>query len=133
MSYKSLASRAKGHSSSSHSTVHFIRQRLSAFALIPLVIWFIAFCAGIIQSPTGDNITSSIACQFNVVCCILFISIFLYHGYLGMQIIMKDYIHSQAIYKFINGMLLFICIVTYVTGIINILYWHFIFRTIIGL
>lgn len=87
-------SRVKGLGSAKDGTSHFWHQRLTALALIPLVLWFgfglaslpsdYATLTGFIQQPTV------------AVGLILLIIMVFYHSQLGLQIVLEDYVSSHA-------------------------------------
>jgi succinate dehydrogenase / fumarate reductase membrane anchor subunit len=123
-SFKSDLSKARGLGSSGHGVTHWWHQRLSAIAIIPLVIWLIWFVACASHSSFAAELTNH---PFNVVpsACIL-LSVF-YHGALGMQVITEDYIHCLTMrYTLLIALKLF-TFVTVVSGIAALV--HFLFIT----
>lgn len=102
-------SKVKGLGSAKSGTEHFIMQRVSALALIPLLIWF---CLSLALLPNANyaNIVAWLNSPFNaVLMTVTFIAGF-YHGALGMQTIFEDYISShgkRTIVIIISNLLLF--------------------------
>jgi succinate dehydrogenase / fumarate reductase, membrane anchor subunit len=86
-------SRAIGLGSAHSGVQHWWAQRVSAIALIPLTVWFIAA----IIAQTGADYTAFVAWMRNPVTDILMglllIALF-YHAALGLQVVVEDYIHS---------------------------------------
>jgi succinate dehydrogenase / fumarate reductase membrane anchor subunit len=81
---------------SAHSGVqHWWTQRLSAIALVPLTLWFVAA----IIAHTGADYQTFIAWMRNpvttILMALLLIGLF-YHAALGLQVIIEDYVHSSA-------------------------------------
>ena len=69
-------------------------QRLTALALIPLVIWFVVsmiIVTGADHAAAVDFISSPI----NSVLLILLIIATFYHGQLGLTVVIEDYIHTR--------------------------------------
>ena len=110
-------------------TGHYIKQRVTAIALIPLTIWFVISVIMILQSPALE-IPQFIVSPFNLVVTILFILAFLYHGTLGMQTIIEDYIHCKLLKQMPLISLLFVSIISGVAGCVAIFYLHIVFRII---
>ncbi len=128
MSFTSLVSQAKGNGSAKFSTLHFIRQRLTALILIPLLLWgvfyFIKFC----KLSSQEEIILFISHPVNFTFIMIFMLSFLYHSYLGMENIIKDYIHCKVLYQSLHKLLIIICILTGFISIINLTFYHLLFR-----
>lgn len=75
---------------------HWRMQRLTAIALIPMTVWFtisIASLTGANYSETIEWITS----PFVAIFMILFSITMLYHAFLGVQVVVEDYIHTKRL------------------------------------
>ena len=92
---RSPLSIAKGHGSARDGTHHFWVQRLSAVALIPLVIWF-CLAIAFMPSATHAEVLAWFASPFNAVMMILVIIASFYHLVLGLQVIIEDYVSSKG-------------------------------------
>lgn len=97
---KSPLGKALGLGSAKSGTSHWLHQRTTALALIPLCIWFVIFMIWIVGEPY-EVVKESFSSTFNASAFILFVSVMFYHGYLGMQVILEDYIHCELT-KFIT-------------------------------
>jgi succinate dehydrogenase / fumarate reductase membrane anchor subunit len=88
-------SRATGLGSAHNGVQHWWVQRVSAIALVPLTVWFIA--AIIVH--TGADYTTFVAWMRNpiteILMTLLLIALF-YHAALGLQVVVEDYVHSGA-------------------------------------
>ncbi len=104
---------------------HWLMQRISAIALIPLVIWIAFSLIQIAQDPQ-EYLPVFFAYPFNAIVGILFISTSLYHGSLGMRVIIEDYVPNKAKMHFYIMLVHFISIVTAVAGVVAILRLHLI-------
>lgn len=92
---RSRLSRVRGLGSAKDGTHHWWMQRLSAIALIPLSIWF----AGSVLVLTGMHPISILQWMqqpFNAIFITLFAITGLYHGTIGMQVVIEDYVHNEA-------------------------------------
>jgi succinate dehydrogenase / fumarate reductase membrane anchor subunit len=73
---------------------HWWHQRMSAVALVPLGLWFLAMLLW--QGPWKDVAALHIFLSqpHHAVLLILLLSALFYHGYLGIQVTIEDYVHS---------------------------------------
>jgi succinate dehydrogenase / fumarate reductase membrane anchor subunit len=76
-------------------TRHFWHQRVSAVALVPLTVAFVLIVVGLI----GRNHAAAaqiLGSPFVAIVMILFAIASAYHMWLGMQVIIEDYVHSES-------------------------------------
>ena len=94
MAMRSALARAKGLGSAKEGVGHWWHQRLTALALAPLMIWL---CTAIARLPSADyeTVTTWIGFPLNAVMLVTVITAVLYHGYLGVQVIMEDYVNPR--------------------------------------
>ena len=86
---------ARGLGSAKDGTEHFWRQRLTAVALVPLIIWFVVS----IVAMSGADHAAMIAWlkqPVPAVAMLLFIAAGFVHLRLGMQVIIEDYVTSDG-------------------------------------
>lgn len=91
---KSPLARARGLGSAHEGADHWMKQRLTALANIPLVIWFV-FSIVSLQGASHAEFTSWLAQPLNAILAILFIISTFYHAVLGSQVVVEDYIHNE--------------------------------------
>ncbi len=95
MSLRSPLGRVRGLGSAKEGTGHFWAQRVTAIALIPLTFLFVV----IIFAFIGADHARAVALMGNplvAVVMLLFIGAGFYHMQLGMQVVIEDYIHHEA-------------------------------------
>ena len=94
MSMRSPLARAKGLGSAKEGVGHWWHQRLTALALAPLILWF---CTAIARLPGADYemLVFWIGLPVNAVLLVTLIIVALYHGYLGVQVVMEDYVQPH--------------------------------------
>lgn len=93
MSLNTPLSKVRGLGSAKSGTHHFIVQRLTALALIPLSIWFV-YC--VICAMNGDyaDARAFLAQPVNAGAMILGLIAMFWHAMLGVQTVIEDYIHT---------------------------------------
>lgn len=87
--------RARGLGSAKDGTAHFWLQRMTAVALVPLLLWFTASLVGLSGAGYVDFITW-IAIPFNAVALLLLLIALFWHSSLGVQVVVEDYIHPEG-------------------------------------
>ncbi len=123
MNNKSLRSplgKTRGLGSAKFGTEHFLVQRLSAVLLIPLGIWF---CFSIASLPQLDyaSFIGWLSSPVSASLMILAVIMCYYHAYLGLQIVIEDYISEHAI-RFASILAVqIICILMSVISVVSVL------------
>jgi succinate dehydrogenase / fumarate reductase, membrane anchor subunit len=92
--YRTPLSRVRSLGSAHSGTMHFWRQRLTSVALIPLTIAFIFIVLALLRRNHAYAI-SILASPLVAITMLLFIGTTVYHMWLGMQVIIEDYIHDE--------------------------------------
>jgi succinate dehydrogenase / fumarate reductase, membrane anchor subunit len=87
--------RARGLGSAREGVHHWWAQRLTAIALIPLVVWF---AISLVMRSGADYgaVRAWIGSPVVMVLLILTIAIGLHHGQLGLQVVIEDYVHGDG-------------------------------------
>jgi succinate dehydrogenase / fumarate reductase membrane anchor subunit len=89
-------SRARGLGSAKQGVHHWWAQRITAVALIPLVVWF-AISLIMLSGADYAVVRAWIGSPVVMVLLTLTIVIGLHHGQLGMQEVVEDYVHSEGL------------------------------------
>ena len=96
MSLRTPLGRALGLGTAKEGTEHFIAQRISAIASVLLGCWFLYEMA-MIESMAYLEVTRFIAAPLNSVLLSLLCVTFAYHSYLGVQVVIEDYVHAHGL------------------------------------
>lgn len=99
MSGKSMRTplgRVRGLGSAKDGVHHWWMQRLTALALVPLAIWFAASVAGLAGMSHAEA-TAWISSPSVAITLVLLIVATFYHAQLGVQVVIEDYVHNEAI------------------------------------
>lgn len=79
----------------SHSGVHhWVLQRLTALALVPLTIWFLFLVATLVHADYA-TVRATIAEPVNAFLLIVLAICMYWHGMLGLDVIIGDYVHTR--------------------------------------
>lgn len=73
---------------------HWLMQRVSAFALIPLPFWMVIFVKHLLHS-SHERIAAWLAAPVNSVFLVFLTAAAIYHAVLGIQSILDDYVHHE--------------------------------------
>lgn len=94
MSHRSPLGRARGLGSAKDGTAHWWAQRVTAIALVPLSLWFVAGVLGLIGAGHEEAL-AWIGYPLNAVLLVLLIAVTFHHGQLGLQVVIEDYVHAE--------------------------------------
>ena len=94
MSFRTPLGRARGLGSAKQGTGHWLAQRFTAVALIPLTLWFVI---SVMIYMRADYVTvlSWLHSPVVAVLLVLLVATLYYHAYLGLQTVIEDYVHDE--------------------------------------
>lgn len=94
---RSPLGRARGLGSARAGSAHWWAQRLTALALVPLSLWFI--CAAIrLTGASRDDVERWLHHQpVPLVLMLCLVIATFYHLQLGLQVVIEDYVHKDAL------------------------------------
>ncbi len=116
----STLAKAKGLGSTHEGTEHFIQQRITALALIPLVLWF-CFSLAMLPDMGYVSLTNWVQAPINSILLIITIIVSFYHLQLGLQVIIEDYISDYFIKLSSIILMKFVCILLAISGLFSTL------------
>ncbi len=95
MSLRSPLGRVAGLGSAKDGTEHWWAQRVSAIALVPLTLWF---AISLLMLPALDYGTARawLSVPLNSLLAVLLVAVLTYHSYLGVTVVVEDYVPSAA-------------------------------------
>ena len=112
--------RVLGLGSAKEGVEHWWMQRVTAIALVPLAIWFVIAALGTIGADRAA-IVAWMHGPMSAVFAILLIVAIVYHLALGLQVVIEDYVHSEA-WKLASIIVMrFWCIVLAGRGVLAVL------------
>jgi len=95
MELRSQLARVRGLGASHEGAHHFWVQRISGIALVPLVIWFVLSASTVVGADLA-TFKAWVGTHYNPVLLILLIVTMFHHAFLGLQVIIEDYVHGEA-------------------------------------
>ena len=95
VSLRTPLGRVLGLGSAKDGTEHFIAQRISAVAIVLLGLWF-AWSLLTIESYAYLDVMRFVASPFNGVLLSLLVLTLAYHSWLGVQVVIEDYVHGHG-------------------------------------
>jgi succinate dehydrogenase / fumarate reductase membrane anchor subunit len=120
VSYRTPLGRARGLGSAKHGTGHFIGQRVSAVALVVLVLWGVSSVLGLAQDGYADA-AGWLRTPWHAGPLALLLAVASYHMQIGMRVIIEDYIHKPSTKMVLLILNLFVCWLAPAIGIFSIL------------
>ena len=94
MSLRTSLATARGLGSAKEGVDHWWKQRLTAIALVPLLLWF-GFSVALLGTADYYTVMGWLAHPVNTGLMILALSAGLWHGVLGLQVVIEDYIATE--------------------------------------
>ncbi|HKT17277.1 MAG TPA: succinate dehydrogenase, hydrophobic membrane anchor protein [Stellaceae bacterium] len=92
---RSPLGRALGLGSAKEGVAHWWAQRVTAVALIPLALWFVAALVALTGADRG-TVAAWLREPFPAIVTVLLLIAGIYHMSLGIQVVIEDYVHGEA-------------------------------------
>lgn len=96
MSQRTALGKVRGLGSAKDGTHHWWVQRLTSIALVPLTLWFVASVVSLVGADHA-TVAAWVASPVASVLLVLLIAITFHHAQLGLQVIIEDYVHTEAL------------------------------------
>jgi succinate dehydrogenase / fumarate reductase membrane anchor subunit len=119
-SYRTPLGRARGLGSAKHGVGHHIGQRVSALALIFLVLWGVSAVLGLAQDGYADA-AGWLRSPWHAAPLALLLAVASYHMHIGMRIVIEDWIQKASTKMVLLILNLFVCWLAPAIGIFSIL------------
>ena len=111
--------RVRGLGSAKSGTHHFIVQRVTALALIPLSIWTIALALALVRADYA-HARAIVHHPFAAIWLIAFVTAAFWHAQLGLQVVIEDYVHTRWLEIVAQLAVKFFCVIGALTSIVSI-------------
>ncbi|MGE5501639.1 MAG: succinate dehydrogenase, hydrophobic membrane anchor protein [Ignavibacteriales bacterium] len=118
--YRTPLGRARGLGAAGHGVGHWISERISSLALVPLVLWVVL--AGLQLAGAGyDGAVAWVQHPLNAVLLVLLLAISFQHMHAGMRVIVEDYIHKTTTKAALLVLNLFVCVLFGALAVFSVL------------
>ena len=118
--YRTPLSRARGMGAAGHGAGHWLSERVSSLALIPLVLW-IAYAALQIAGAGYDGALEWVRNPINAVLLVLLLAIGFAHMHAGMRVVVEDYIERVSTRAVLLVLNLFVCVLGAALAVFSVL------------
>ncbi len=120
VSYRTALGRARGLGSAKHGVGHWIVERVSSVALVPLSLWG-AFSALNRAGVGFDGASLWLHSPVNAVLAALLMLITFQHMHAGLRVVVEDYIHKPGTKATLLLLNLFVCVLVGAVALFSIL------------
>ena len=107
---KTPLKRARGLGSAKSGTHHFIVQRVTAVALIPLTIWTVFLALALVHADYAGA-RAIVHQPFAAVWLTAFVIAVFWHAQLGLQVVIEDYVHTRWLEVTAQLAIKFLCVI----------------------
>jgi succinate dehydrogenase / fumarate reductase membrane anchor subunit len=117
--FRTPLKRVRGLGSAKSGTQHFIVQRITAVALVPLSLWAI-FLALALMHADYTQARAILHHHFAGVWLSAFVIALFWHAQLGLQVVIEDYVHTPWLEVVSQLAVKFFCVVGAITSVFAI-------------
>jgi succinate dehydrogenase / fumarate reductase membrane anchor subunit len=117
---RSPLGRAIGLGSAKEGVEHWVVQRVTAVALVPLALWFVIAVIELVGADF-DTMQDWVGRPLPAILLVLLLIATFYHAALGLQVVIEDYVHGELARL---GLVMFArlaCIALAVAGVVAVL------------
>lgn len=118
--YRTPLGRARGLGAAGHGAGHWISERVSSLALVPLVLW-IAYAALQLAGAGYEGALGWVRQPLNAVLLVLLLSIGFAHMHAGMRVVVEDYIEKSLTKAALLVLNLFVCVLGGALAVFSVL------------
>lgn len=107
--FRTPLGRARGLGSAKHGVGHWISERLTAIALVPLVVWGLVEVLKLAVSSDYTAAVIWLQSPVNAVLVTLLTGLSFWHMHAGMRVVIEDYIHRPSTKMALTVLNFFVC------------------------
>jgi succinate dehydrogenase / fumarate reductase membrane anchor subunit len=117
---RSPLGRAIGLGSAKEGVEHWLAQRITAVALVPLALWFVISLIQLVGADF-DTVQDWVGRPLPAILLVLLFIATFYHAALGLQVVIEDYIHGELARLGLVILTRLACVALAVAGIVAVL------------
>ena len=118
--YRNPLKHVRGWGSARSGVHHFLVQRITALALVPLVIWLVWLALTALHSDYA-HARALIHQPLNGLLMIVFIGVTFWHAQLGLQVVIEDYVHTRWLEITAQLLVKFLCVLGALASILAVI------------
>jgi succinate dehydrogenase / fumarate reductase membrane anchor subunit len=92
--FRTPLSRARGSGAAGHGASHWVAERVSSVALIPLTLWMV-YAALVVSKSDYAVVVSFVRQPVNAVLIVLVLVVSGWHMHAGARVVVEDYMHKM--------------------------------------
>jgi succinate dehydrogenase / fumarate reductase membrane anchor subunit len=92
--FRTPLSRARGSGAAGHGASHWVAERVSSIALIPLTLWMV-YAALAVSKSDYAGVVSFVRQPVNAVLIVLVLVVSGWHMHAGARVVVEDYMHKM--------------------------------------
>lgn len=100
---------ARGLGSAHSGVPHFVAQRVTAIALVLLSVWLVYLLTRLVGADFAQA-RALVGHPCNAILLVAFLVAMFWHGKLGMQVVIEDYVHAPVRAMAYQLIVLFVCV-----------------------
>jgi succinate dehydrogenase / fumarate reductase membrane anchor subunit len=117
---RSPLGRAVGLGSAKEGVEHWWMQRITALALVPLILWFVIAVIGLVGADL-ETVQNWLSRPLPAILLILLLIATFYHMSLGLQVVVEDYVRAELAKLGMIAAIRLLCFAFAVAGIFAVL------------
>ena len=117
---RSPLGRAIGLGSAKEGVEHWVVQRVTAVALVPLALWFVIAVIRLVGADF-DTMQDWVGRPLPAILLVLLLIATFYHAALGLQVVIEDYVHGELARLGLVMAARLACIALAVAGVVAVL------------
>jgi succinate dehydrogenase / fumarate reductase membrane anchor subunit len=117
---RSPLGRAIGLGSAKEGVEHWWMQRITAVALVPLILWFVIAVIGLVGADL-ETVQNWVGRPLPAILLMLLLIASFYHMSLGLQVVTEDYVHTELARLGLVVTIRLLCFAFAVAGIFAVL------------
>ncbi len=120
MQFRTPIKEARGLGASHHGTSHWWAQRVTAIAMVPLMLWLVVGIAANAGGSYADTL-AWLGSPVNAVVMVVMFGVLFYHAALGLQVVLEDYVSHKGVRLGLVLGVRFLAVVLAVSAILAVL------------